>query len=169
VVLKMFKFIADHNNRKIVFQIENKKYYVKGAIRQAFYKIGKDLRTHVKEQVLDKTKKTGRLYHYQDVREGSRFSKTLNRRITSLKRVTRQHRASAPGEYAANLSGEYRKSFNFTVIGSSELIFGNSVSYAAYLEKGTKRMKPRPALQMAIESLKGQAQQTLINEINKVL
>lgn len=103
-------------------------------IEKAFYFTGKNLISEFNRQVLAKDK-SGRLY-IRKTRSGAR----------------RRHRASASGETPANRTGTYRKGIGFRVQGSKQLVFGNSVEYAGFLEIGTSRMDPRPGLSNTIEA-----------------
>ena len=128
-----FKITGGRKNSKFFVSIDGIANHTNQGIKEAFRRVGTDLKKEFKKEV--KTgKKTGRLY-------GS-------------------HRASAPGETPANLSGHYVKSIS-TRLGASQLVFGNSAKYASYLEKGTKRMKPRPGLRNTIKSREGNILKTL--------
>jgi hypothetical protein len=76
--------------------------------------------------------KTGRLY------------RTSNKR--------KMHQASAPGEAPATDTGTLVARINHQVIDSGlEASVFSDVSYAGYLERGTKRMAPRPYIMPAAE------------------
>ena len=98
------------------------------------YNLGKYLKKTINTDILKKDKR-GRVY---------------NLRTKSGRR--RKHRASAPGQTAANLSGTYRKSVDFRVEGANFLEFGASAPYAKFLELGTSKMAPRPGLQNAMRA-----------------
>ena len=100
-------------------------------IEKAFWQSGKDITAEFSKQVLAKNK-TGRLYIIRK----------------------RKHRASAPGETPANITGNYRKSVGFQVNQGTnpQLVIGNSAEYAGFLEMGTSRMKRRPGLRNSIKS-----------------
>ncbi|MEE9159927.1 MAG: hypothetical protein V3U60_16270 [Gammaproteobacteria bacterium] len=72
-------------------------------------------------------------------------------------RKGRKKRASAPGEYAGIVTGDYLAAMSFEVHGASEMEFGNQDFKATYLELGTRnkdggvRMAPRPALTLSVE------------------
>ena len=102
-------------------------------IRKAYYRSGKSLVRIFKQQVLDKTTKTGIIYIRKD---------RLGRR--------RRHQASAAGESPANRTGFYRRSVDFSVQSVKQLAFGNSAEYSGFLEVGTSRMKARPGLGNAV-------------------
>ena len=97
--------------------------------RLAFYNIGKENTRYAKE-IIKVGPKTGRLY-----------------RIPGRKR---RHRASAPGEAPANLTGNLRKGVDFEVKGPYQMEFGDQVFYGKFLEEGTKRMEPRPHLKKSV-------------------
>lgn len=99
------------------------------AIELAFYHIGKAHMAELSRQMLAKDKK-GRVYIRRD---------TAGRR--------RRHRASAPGQTAANWTGNMRRGRSFEVKAGLEMEFGvKGVRYAAYLERGTARVQPRPSV-----------------------
>lgn len=64
----------------------------------------------------------------------------------------RRKRASAPGEYAGIVTGDYLNGMIFEVHGSSEMEFGNTDPKAAFLELGTANLEPRPALALTVEA-----------------
>ena len=105
-------------------------------VERAFWRVGRDLKAEVDRQVLRKPK-TGRLY------------KVAGKR--------RRHRASAPEQSHANLSGTLRKSTGFKV-GSKSMDFGygagriRAPAYAQAIEFGRRDglIKPRPTLRHAI-------------------
>lgn len=102
-------------------------------IRRSFYLLGRDLAKDAKQSIV-KGPKTGKLYR--------------------IKGRKNRHRASAPGEPPANLSGDLQKSIDFVVQGSSQMTFGagNSlVDYAGFVELGTKNMEERTFLIRSIE------------------
>lgn len=102
---------------------------MRGGHRLAFYKIGKE-NVRVTRELIKKGPKTGRLY-----------------RIAGRKRL---HRASAPGEPPANLTGRLRRGVDFIVKGTDQMQFGDTVHYGFYLERGTRKMKPRIHLKRAV-------------------
>ena len=131
-------------------------------IHQAWFKIGDLLRKETRDSII-KLPKSGRLY-----------------RIAGRKR---RHRASAPYEPPANLSGTLQRSIGYKIAGSEMLQFGvtktpqkNSPNnnpkgayYASYLENGTSKMTERPYLIRAIEKKQGDAEKLLAQEIEKAI
>lgn len=106
------------------------------AIRQAYFKIGKDHTVELSRQMLAKDKQ-GRIY----IRTGP-----SGRR--------RRHRASAEGQTAANRTGNMRRNRGFQLRGSEQLEFGiRDTPYAAFLERGTRNMRPRPSLGNTVKAL----------------
>lgn len=100
-----------------VGDIKNK--FDKG-IRDTFFDQGDKNVKYTRKEIL-KRNKSGRLYKIKG----------------------RLHRASAPGEYPANLSGKLRKGIGYKVRGSNSMEFGSKEDYSKYLELGTKNMDPR--------------------------
>lgn len=59
--------------------------------------------------------------------------------------------ASAPGQYAGIVTGDYLNSVDFNVGADNSLVYGFKDRKATLLELGTKNLKPRPALALATE------------------
>ena len=99
--------------------------------------------------------KTGNLYIIRHKKDGTLLKKP------------RKHRASAKDETPANLFGEYKKGFGFTVNQGTnpELVIGNETEYAGHLELGTKFMKPRPGLLNSINARQRDIMRNLTTEI----
>ena len=64
-------------------------------------------------------------------------------------RIYGKHRASAPGETPAKITGKLGRSFSFNSTSSSST-FGSNAEYGKFLEFGTKKMKPRNGVIQAI-------------------
>lgn len=147
----MMDIKIDERARKAVISIKNLDRATRRGLRQGFFQYGAELKKVASRQVLQKPK-GGRLYI---VRRG---------------KTRRRHRASAPGESPANLSGEYRRSIGYQVKGATQMVFGagsKKVPYAKWLEEGTKRMKPRPGLGNALKETYRDGQDYLSNGIKK--
>lgn len=108
--------------------------------RRAFYDIGIQNVKYTRE-IIKKGPKNGRLY-----------------RIAGRRR---RHRASAPGEAPANLTGRLRRGVDFRVKGNDQMEFGDTELHGRFLELGTKRMKPRPHLIKSIRVNERYAEQRL--------
>lgn len=128
------EIISPDGNKRSFESAENIAANTAFGIEKAFYFTGKNLISEFNRQVLSK-EKSGRLY-IRRTRTGAR----------------RKHIASGPGETPANRRGMYRKGIDFNVQGAVQLVFGNSVEYAGFLEIGTSRMKARPGLSNTIEA-----------------
>lgn len=98
--------VIDGPSKKLITWIEHYTPNARQAIRQAFFRLGKELKRKANKEILDKTKKTGRVYWVY--KNGHR----------------RKHQASAPGETHANLTGDLRRSLSWQVHGTDELVFG---------------------------------------------
>ena len=140
----MFKITGAAHNEEILLNIKGINKMTSVGIQKAFYNIGKDLKIDARREIKKKNK-TGRLY-------------IVNRagRIVL-------HKASAPGEYPANLSGGLNQSISTNVVGDNRLEFGSKkivsrrgktkqITYGRFLELGTRRMQPRPFLLPTIKS-----------------
>lgn len=79
------------------------------------------------------------------IQRGPKTGRTYTRR-------GRRKRASAPGEYAGIVTGDYLNAMIFEVHGSSEMGFGNTDLKATFLELGTVNMAPRPALTLSVDA-----------------
>lgn len=138
--MKFSKIQGDFTNRKVILSIKNTEMLTKKGVAKSFHLIGRDLTKIAKKGILDKKKKTGRVY---TIYKGGRLIK---------------HQASAAGEYPANLSGALKNSIGYIGANSlNRLEFGagkesGRVNYAKFLEKGTEKMGARPFLKMAIKS-----------------
>lgn len=120
-------------------------------IRRAFYLLGRDLAKAAKQSII-RGPKTGRLYR--------------------IKGRKNRHRASAPGEAPANLSGNLQKSIDFVVRGSNQMTFGAGnelVDYAGHLELDTKNIEGRQYLIKAIEDNERKAEQHFSSGIKSEL
>jgi len=71
------------------------------------------------------------------------------------------YRASAPGQYSANVTGELLNSINYSVAGATSLTFYADAKHAGYQEDGTTRMQARGNLGNAIRDTTGQVHQVL--------
>jgi len=116
-------------SRKVIFQIDNLDKLTRRGIRQAFYQHGKLVQRRARQKII-RPPKNGRLY------------KVAGRK--------RRHRASAPGQAPANLTGALQKSIGFNV-STSEMELGADTPYARALELGTDKMEARPYLWPSIE------------------
>ena len=79
----------------------------------------------------------------------------------------RKHQASAPGEPPAKLTGRLVQSIGYIASGAHTLQVGEEAEYAGYLERGTKRMAPRPHLKVAVDQTQTKVMQTLIKFIDE--
>ena len=135
---KTIELVESIDNKPIFKRIFTTKFRTGKGVKKALGKIGRDLKTEFKNQV-NSTSKTGRMYG--------------------------THQSSAPGETAANRTGNYRDKIGYSR-NSKQLILGNSAEYAGFLENGTSRMrsflglkfrgggyrmKPRPGLKNTIK------------------
>lgn len=152
------KFIRGGQNDRVFGRIEGIEKLTKRGLRQGMFRAGQTLRAEASREIL-KGAKTGRIYI---------------RKIAGGRR--RRHRSSAPGETHANLTGTLRKSLSFQLRGSNEIEFGYGVSsgksapdYAAFVEFGTTKMKPRPSLKNALNSQQGNLTQHFEREIMKAI
>ena len=141
-------------NDKIKLQIGELNSVTTKAIRYAYYDIGKDLMVEARRLINEKPK------------HGRQYIKRLGLKGKRLKNP-QKYTASAAGEAPAVVTGELRKSVNFSVNGWQSMEFGIDLShgnapYAHYLEYKNmiamqgeyKRPKPRPFLSGAYNNKK---------------
>jgi HK97 gp10 family phage protein len=120
--------------------------YADNAITNAFYQHGAAVEALARKRILQPPK-TGQYYY-----------------IAELKRL---HRASAPGQYPANMLGNLQKSLNYNV-GPMQMEFGANTDYAPYLELGTASMAKRPFLEPSTRQTQGDMQQQYYTALRKV-
>lgn len=132
----------------------------KRALRQAWFEVGRHLTREANREIL-KGRKTGRVYIF---------------RSPSGRR--RRHRASAPGETHANLTGALRKSIGWKMTGARGGDFGYGVAggsrtappYAGAIEFGRDdgTIAPRPSLLNAINASERDIRDELILKFDEV-
>ena len=110
-------------------QINNLDTLIHCGIRQAFFQHGKLVQRTARHKIINPPK-TGRLYNVPG--------------------TNRRHRASAPGEAPANLSGALQRSIDFKV-STNELEVGADTHYAKRLELGDDKIAARPYLWPSIQ------------------
>lgn len=137
----MLEIISDTGNKRFFGSALNIAGHTKKGVKRALYKSAQGLINSFRAEVKFGFK-SGRLYG--------------------------THKASAAFETPANLTGKYSKSIGTDVSGE-QLVFGNSVEYAGYLEFGTSRMKPRPGLSNAIVDQERNIVRNFLKEIVREL
>jgi hypothetical protein len=144
----------DPRSKKAVFIIRNMNRLTREGVQFAGYTSGKGLVKATSAEILRKPK----------------GGKTYVTRTRSGRR--RRHVASAPGESIANRTGATRRSLSFKV-NTSQLEFGYGVTrndapdYAEFPELGTRKMAPRPSLQLGIKGERRNMQNNFDREIGK--
>ncbi|MDH3325170.1 MAG: hypothetical protein OEM38_00470 [Gammaproteobacteria bacterium] len=142
------------NNQAIELQIRNAPENAARGVRRGFHRLG-NLEVIHSRKLIRKGPKTGRLY-----------------RIKGRKRM---HRASAPGQAPANLTGSLARSIGYNIYGN-EMVFATrgdesgpkkqangGVPYGNWLDGGTRRIKPRPFLSATANHFDNQAE-TIFND-----
>jgi len=146
--MKLAELKPDFDNYKMLLNVKGLPERGRQGRSRALHVIGDDLIKSAKKLIIDKTKKTGRVY----------IIRTKTGRL-------KKHRASAPGEAPASMTGQLCRSLGYEGANTgNRLEFGAGgrghklrkgqklVEYAKFLEKGTKRMAKRPFLKPAIKS-----------------
>jgi len=88
---------------------------------------------------------------------------------TGRKYASLPNRSSAPGESPAYQYGKLSKTTIYRAFGWNKMEVGYQEIYGLYLERGTSRMKPRPALSTAVSRTEGGVKIALGIEIRKEL
>jgi len=160
----MARIKSDSKNQRVFIKIKTNKKAFRDGIRSGFHLLGKDLVKTAKDGILSPPK-TGEIYSIR--KDGATFS----------------HQASRGGQYPANqeliwrtalglsLDDSERLAFTlgFRVRGYMYLMFGSKVPHGKWLQKGTKNMKARPFLTLAVKENEKNAIRILKNEIGKRL
>ena len=102
------------------------------SIEQALYEIGKIVGNETDRLITTGTR-TGRIYRFRGLR----------------------HQASAFGEPPATRSGRLARSYDYRVHGWHKMTVGEEADYAGFLERGTRFIKPRQHLILAINNKAG--------------
>jgi hypothetical protein len=124
---------------KTLAQIRRQSDDVKRTIRDTFFFMGRQLKKEISADIKDTSTKTGRVYLLRD-RRGGRI----------------RHKASAPFETHADLTGTLRRSLGWKVQGINNLLIGYGVSSRpapdyADIEFGTDKILPRPSIANHVE------------------
>jgi hypothetical protein len=145
------------NNVRIIKGLVATPENARRGFRRGFDRIGRELVAH-NRNLIRKGPKTGKLY-----------------RIAGRRR---RHRASAPGEPPANLTGNLARSIGFQIntVGD-EMAFGTrspddprgGVEYGAFLDQGTRKIEPRPHVTKTVEDLDDRVETVLNEEIMKAI
>jgi len=139
-------------NKEIISRLRNHSTEVQAAVRKAWFVIGDQLKKELQTEILSGTK-SGKIRRKRNSR--------------------RRHQASAPGETAANDTGEYRRSVGYEIQGWMRLEFGagrnGEAPYSKFLEEGTSKMAPRPGLQNAFYKEQQEIVSIFSDEIRKRL
>ena len=133
----MAEFKIKDKSRKVIVKMENLSQLTNQSMRQAWFRVGKDLIKTAKTHILA-SDKAGILYGV--VRRGGK------KRLVKLRSGLPTHRASAPGQPPANLNSDLRKSLDFKIRGTRQLTFSANTPYARRLELGGGAIAKRPYL-----------------------
>lgn len=120
-------------------------FNINQAITRSFRKSGKEVNDNIKSK-LSTGSRSGRVYIVRG----------------------KEHKASAPGEYPAKLTGKVVGGQQYKVT-NKQLILGNTAPHSVYLEDGTTKMAPRTFLKPLVESKTGDIEKSLHEEILKEL
>ena len=153
----MFKFYEDANNHKTKEAFMKLPAHITKAIRMGAYISGKQLVAGLKKDM--KKTKSGKRYRIYNGISGA------------LKRP-RLHKASSENETPAVITGKFRKSIDFKVLGNKTLEFGSGAhglakDYARILEVGSSKMAARQPLGRTVKKYQNQVNTNIVKEINK--
>jgi hypothetical protein len=166
--MSIFSIHRNANVSKVKLKLKNLSTLTRTAIRKTFYDVGKTLVADAKREI-DTQPKHGRIY--------KKYFGVKGR----LKRP-RLHVASAPGEAPAVITGNLRKSIDFTV-GNMSMTFGVDttrfkVKYGKYLEygdlltfsgQGSPNIKPRPFISASYRKNAENIHRKFINAIDEAM
>lgn len=149
----MIKFTESKEGKKAMDAFMKLPAETERQMRRGLYISGKMLEHDLKKNITKKGR-SGRIYT---------IYKGLGGRL--LKKP-KKHQASTPNELPAVISGDYRKSIGFKVLGSSRMEFGSggngkAKDYAEYLEN---RNQP---LGKTVRKLRNQINSNITKEINR--
>lgn len=144
----MISIIAASGNKKTLLKLDGTRQDFRAGIRRGFFEIAAKNEQDA-TRAIEKGKKTGRVYRIRG----------------------RRHRASAPGEAPANLSGQLKNSLGSNISGSDRMEFGykDSAEHGKFLEEGTSRMAARPNIEPTVRNNERNAQVMISSNINKRL
>ena len=134
----MINIIPGRRNKVALNSIPNARRAYPGAIQSALIDVGLKNEGTARAMILARPK-TGRVYNV----------------VIRGRRV--KHRASAPGEAPANMTGALQKSLGFEVTGASWMEFGANTPYARELELGSakRNLAERPYLKATVKKTQG--------------
>ena len=140
-------------NKRTFNQLDQAEFRTERGIRQGFFFLGNQLNRELSRQMLEKNKR-GRVY-IRRTRSGAR----------------RRHKSSAPGQTPANMTGNMRKHRGYQVRGADQMEWGirDGADYAVFLEKGTRKMRPRPGLKNTIRATQRDGQTGFERELEAAL
>ena len=155
----MISVTSARGNKETFARLEGLGDLTRKAIRQTWFRAGKDLKAEANREILRRPK-SGRTYVIRS-RAGRR----------------RRHVASAPGETHANLSGKLRRALSWKVRGTDRMDFGYGVSTTAQndppiysqIEFGFGRVKARPTLKNAIDATQRNIERHFVEEMDRRL
>lgn len=128
------------HGKKTKARILRSKVKIRGNIRVNLEDIGRELVKEARSYL--SLRKSGRVYNV----------------IVRGKRV--RHRASAPGQSPANMTGNLKSKISYRVSGLY-MFFESNAEYSRFLEDGTSKMRPRPFMRRAAKKKSRRAEEIL--------
>lgn len=125
---------VDKRSERVLLDIGNAPRKIKRQLKPALNEIGA-LVGRENKRLITSGKRSGRVYNI----------------------AGRTHVASAFGEAPANITGRLHKSYDYRVSSWHTMKVGEGADYAKFLEDGTKFMKPRQHVILAINNTSGDA------------
>jgi len=156
----MFKLIESPQNEKSIVAVFKAPLHIAKGIRQGSAISGKALVSDLRKSM--KETKSGKTYRVYKGIGGKKLKRS------------RLHIASSSSQTPAIITGNFRKSIDFKVLGSSRLEFGSgsrgfAKDYARVLELGSSKMAARKPLGRTVEKLGNQVAHNISKQINKGL
>ncbi|MEM7522565.1 MAG: HK97-gp10 family putative phage morphogenesis protein [Pseudomonadota bacterium] len=130
----MISVSVSKRSEQVLIDLQHAPRLWEEGVTEALHDIGQ-IASKEARRLIRQGPKTGRVY----VRRGQR------------------HQASAPGQSPAEDTGRLSRSVGYRVRGSRQLAVGAQASYAAFLERGTRKMAPRPFILAAANNTAAQA------------
>jgi len=129
----MFKVRTNQKTKKVLVAVGKLDEKGREGMRQGFIDLGSALVRKTENNILSEPK----------------YGREYNIKIDG---VVRLHRASAPKQTPALLTGEYFEGLTSIPRGWQGLTFGNTAEHSEYLEEGTRKMEKRPGMFNAIQA-----------------
>lgn len=137
--------------RRVVADLDRLVGYIRPAVQSEIETTGRKLLDDVRRSV-GRGRKSGRRYDFRPLEPGERPDefRRIAGNLVPVKRRSRPHRASAPGQRPASDTGNLLQALDLRVEDGQAMVGvfkpSDALFYAVFLEHGTQRMAARPFL-----------------------